>query len=105
MNYMKKFLSIFIPKDLSLAVIFVSLITCSCIVQKPFSFMVVKVLINVQTKDLLGIWERSFTKFINSLALSILGNIDLMLFAMLICINIRLTLIDLSQVYAGISLY
>jgi len=59
--------------------------------------MVVKVLINVPARDLSAVWERYSTNFINLVALLVLGRADLILFAILIRINIRLSLFDLSQ--------
>ena len=59
--------------------------------------MVVNVLISVPARDLSAVWECSSTNFINSFVLSILGRADLILLAMLILINIKLSLFDLSQ--------
>ena len=84
----REFSSTSILRDLSLATIFVISITCSCIVREPSNFMVVSVLINVPTRDLSKVWERSSINFLNSCTLSILGRATLMLLAMLIHINI-----------------
>jgi hypothetical protein len=59
--------------------------------------MVVSSAINVPTRDLLVERKRSSTVVKNSLALSHLGSVDLILFAMLISIKIMLNLFDLSQ--------
>jgi len=97
MNCTRKPSSTTIPRDLSLAAIFFISITCSCIVREPSNFMVVNVLISVPTRYLLAVWERSSTNFINSFALSVLERDDLILLIMLILINIKLSLFDLSQ--------
>jgi len=67
------------------------------IVREPSNFMVVNVLINVPTRDLSTVWERSSTNFINSFASSIFGRVDLIWLVMLILINIKLSLFDLSK--------
>jgi hypothetical protein len=59
--------------------------------------MMVNVLINVTASDLSAVWECFSINVINSLALLILGRTDLMLLAILIHINIRFSLFDLSK--------
>jgi len=66
---------------------------------RTIKFMVVKVLINVRTRDLSVVWERFSTNFINSFILSVLRRANLILLAMVIRINIKL-----PRLYNGFSL-
>ena len=99
MNCTRKFSFTSITMDFSFAAIFVILMTCSFMVHEPLNFMVVNVPINVPTNDLSAKSYRDYssTNFIYSFALSTLGIMDLMLFATIIYINIKLSLFNLSQ--------
>ena len=87
------------PMGLSFVTMFIISMTCWCMVHEPSNLMVVKVPINIQKSDISekSSWERSSTNFIYSLVLLVLGIMNLMLFVVVICMNIRFSLFDLSQ--------
>ena len=87
------------PMGLSFVTMFIISMTCWCMVHEPSNLMVVKVPINIQKSDISekSSWERSSTNFIYSLVLLVLGIMNLMLFVVAICMNIRFSLFDLSQ--------
>jgi hypothetical protein len=59
--------------------------------------MVVSLAISVPARDLSAVLKRSATLARNSLALSVFGSVVLMFFAIVICINIMLSLFDFSH--------
>jgi hypothetical protein len=59
--------------------------------------MVVSLAISVPARDLSAVLKCSSTDFRNSLAFSVVGRVDLMLFSIVIHMNLRLSLFDLSH--------
>ena len=98
-NCTRKFSLTSNPMGLSFVTMFIISMTCWCMVHEPSNLMVVKVPINIQKSDISekSSWERSSTNFIYSLVLLVLGIMNLMLFVVAICMNIRFSLFDLSQ--------
>lgn len=72
-------------------------ITCSYMSRLPSNFMVVSLAISVPARDLSADLNLSSTFLRNSLALSVWGRKDLMLLAIVMRMNLRLSLFDLTH--------
>ena len=97
MNCTRKNSSTFILKVFNWAAKFVISRACSCIPLIPSNFMVVSLTISVPTRDLSAILKHFATLARNSLASSVFGIVVLMFFAIVIRINIILSLFDFSH--------